>query len=88
MVLKIQRSDDGYVVRLLLSGRIELQHVAELRRLIDEAERGAHPVTLDLKDVRLVDREAMAFLGRCESSGVSLENCPVYVRESLSRQRR
>jgi len=88
MVLKIQRSDEGDVVRLMLSGRIELQHVAELRRLIDEAERGHHPVTLDLKEVRLVDREAVAFLGRCESSGVGLENCPVYVRESLARQRR
>ena len=88
MVLKIQRSDDGYVVRLLLSGRIELQHITELRRLIDEAERGHHAVTLDLKEVRLVDREAVAFLGRCESSGINLENCPVYVRELLSRQRR
>ena len=88
MVLKIQRSDEGDVVRLMLSGRIELQHLAELRRLIDEAERGHHPVMLDLKEVRLVDREAVAFLGRCESSGVGLENCPVYVRESLSRQRR
>jgi len=87
MVLKIQRSDEGDVVRLMLSGRIELQHVAELQRLIDEAERRHHPVTLDLKEVRLVDREAVAFLGRCESSGVGLENCPVYVRESLSRRR-
>ena len=88
MVLRIQRSNEGDAVRLTLSGRIEPQHVAELQRLIDEAERGRYPVTLDLKEVRLVDREAVAFLGRCESSGVGLENCPVYVRESLSLQRR
>jgi hypothetical protein len=88
MVLKIERADDGDAVRVTLSGRIDPEHIAELQRLIDEGKRANRPVTLDLKDVRLVDRDAVAFLGRCESSGINLENCPVYVRESLSRERR
>src|SRR5262249_42189476 len=49
---------------------------------------GVYRWFLDLNEVRLVDRAAVAFLRRCESSGVGLKNCPVYVRESISRQRR
>jgi len=88
MVLKIQSSDEGDAVRFMLSGRFELEHVAELQRLIDEAKHEDHAISLDLKEARVVSREAITFLGRCESSGIGIENCPVYVRESISRGRR
>jgi hypothetical protein len=38
-------------------------------------------IVLDLKEVRLVDRDVVKFLARCESQGAKLENCPLYVRE-------
>ena len=82
-MLKIQRSIKANKVRLVLSGRIEHEHLAELQRLIDEdAQRG--PITLDLRDVRLVDREAVDFLARCEANGVRLRNCPAYLREWIT----
>ena len=84
-MLKIQRSMDGENVRFALSGHIEDQHVAELQRLIEE-EASRHPITLDLEGVRLVDRDAVAFLARCEATRIRLENCPAYVREWIATE--
>jgi ABC-type transporter Mla MlaB component len=83
-MLKIQRSVHARNVRIVLSGRIEHEHLAELQRLIDE-DAPHKLVTLDLEDVLLVDREAVSFLARCEETGIRLENCSAYVREWISR---
>jgi ABC-type transporter Mla MlaB component len=84
-MFKIQRSVQAGNVRIMLSGRIEREHLAELQRLIDE-DAPHTLVTLDLEDVRLVDREAVGFLARCEGKGIRLENCSTYVREWISRE--
>ncbi len=86
VTLKIQRSARAANVRIVLSGRIEREHLAELLRLIDE-DAPHKLVTLDLEDVRLVDREAVDFLARCEGAGIRLENCSTYVREWISREK-
>jgi hypothetical protein len=39
---------------------------------------------LDLKDVVLVDRDAIRFLRACDSDGVTLRNCPPYIREWIA----
>jgi ABC-type transporter Mla MlaB component len=84
-MLKIQQSVRAGNVRIVLSGRIEREHLAELQRLIDEG--APHKlVTLDLKDVWLVDREAVSFLVRCEGTGIRLKNCSPYVREWISSE--
>jgi hypothetical protein len=44
-------------------------------------------VAIDLKDVLLVDREAINLLAMCESNGVELRNCPAYIREWVTRER-
>jgi hypothetical protein len=84
-VLKIKRSTGDRVV-FRLSGRIESDDVAELRRLFG-LEKVDHHIALDLEDVTLVDREGVAFLARCERDGIELENCPAYVREWLEKER-
>ena len=84
-MLKIQRSMNAGHVRLALSGRIEKQHIAELQRAIEEDARG-HGMTLDLEEVRLVDRDVVGFLARWESAGIRLENCPAYVREWITME--
>ena len=70
----------------LLSGRVETQAIAELRRLL-ERQTDYSAIIVDLKDVSLVDREGMRFLARCEADGVSLENCPPYIREWIRREK-
>ena len=80
-MLRIDRSANGEV-RFTLTGRVGVAHVAELQRLIDaESTENHRPIVFDLEDVRLVDREAVSFLARCEASGIRLDNCPAYVRE-------
>jgi hypothetical protein len=83
-MLKIQRSTNGSVV-FTLSGRIEVEDVEELRRLLD-LESPDHLLVLDLKDVTILDRDAVKFLARCEAESIKLENCPPYIREWIERE--
>jgi predicted metal-binding protein len=67
-----------------LSGRMEVEQVPELKELLDRDDRN---IILDLRDVRLADREAVKFLRSCEKDGMKLENCPAYVREWMDREK-
>ena len=86
MTLRVLKSGDKGVIVFNLSGRIEAEHVAELRKLF-ESEGQDHHIVLDLKEVKLVDRDAVKFLVRCEADGTQLENCPAYIREWMVRVR-
>ena len=85
MTLKIERAVEGKSVVFSLSGRIQVEHLAELQRLF-AMEAQDLSVVLDMKDVRLVDRNAVTFLARCQADGAKLENCPAYVREWIARE--
>ena len=54
--------------------------MAEMQRLF-EVEVRDHRIVLDLKEVKLVDRDTVVFLARCEANGARLENCPTYIHE-------
>jgi len=82
-MLKIQRSANCGVV-LTLSGRIEAEDVKELRQLLALEIAGKH-LSLDLRDVTLVNEGAVNFLAGCEADSVKLENCPAYIREWIER---
>ena len=83
-MLKIRRSElDGYTI-FALSGRIEAEHVSELHELLD-AEAEPTKVTLDLTEVKLVDREAIRFLVACEARGIVLRDCPSYIRRWIEQ---
>ena len=85
MTLKIQKSERGEVVVYALSGRIRAEEMEELQRLF-EVEGQDHRIVLEMKDVKLVDRDAVRFLARCEANGTRLENCPAYIREWIGRE--
>ena len=76
-------SEEGFAV-LCVSGRLRGQHVETLRDLLAQEKGGA---AIDLKDVLLVDREAVKLLAFCETKGTELRNCPAYIREWVSRER-
>jgi anti-anti-sigma regulatory factor len=82
-MLKIERSRGDKVV-LSLSGRIEADDVAELQQLLS-LETAGQDVSLDLREVTLVDRDAVTFLARCEAERVKLTNCPAYIREWIDQ---
>jgi hypothetical protein len=57
---------------------MKAEEVAELKALFAADYRS---IVLDLRDVRLADRDAVKFLRDCE------ENCPAYVREWMEREK-
>ena len=67
-----------------LSGRMEAEEIAELKALFDKDYR---TIVLNLRDLRLADRDAVRFLRSCERDGMKLENCPAYVREWIDREK-
>ena len=69
---------------LCISGKLTGEHVDTLRNLLRQ-ELGA--LAIDLKNVSLVDREAVQFLALTEYNGTELRNCPAYVREWVTRER-
>jgi hypothetical protein len=70
-------------IMLCISGRIMEDGGNTLRSLLEQ-EEGI--VTIDLKDVLIVDREAVKLLAVYESNGVELRNCVGYIREWITRE--
>ena len=77
--MKIQRSSNGKVI-FRLAGRLNEEQVAEMEALL-RSEAATREIVLDLKDLSLVDRDAVRFLERCEADSIKLRNCPPYIRE-------
>ncbi len=85
-MLRIQRSGNGEVV-FTLSGQMDEEPIVELETLINSEVNGRR-IVLDLKDLTLVNENAITFLERCEANSITLKNCPAYIREWITRQRR
>ena len=83
-MLKIQRRFNGDVV-FTLSGRLDADNLGELSTLL-AGESTGQALVLDLKNVVLVDRDAVRFLKAGESNGITLRNCPPYIREWIGRE--
>lgn len=65
-----------------ISGRVEESDLSQLEQLLNaEKESRAKGIGIDLKEVRLVDRQVVKYLAGCESAGIQLRNCPAYIRE-------
>ena len=84
MTLRIERSERERFTIFTLSGRMDTEHVVELKELFDHDYRN---IILDLQDLRLADRDAVRFLKGCEKDGMRLQNCPEYVREWMDREK-
>ena len=83
MTLRIESLAGEHGTILKLIGRIQAEHLDELRRQIAASD----PSALELKEVTLVDAEAVRFLGSCETEGIQLLNCSAYIREWIDRER-
>jgi len=76
--------DRDDLVVLCISGNLTGEHVDTLRNLLRQE---VSALAIDLKNVSLVDREAVQFLALTEYNGTDLGNCPAYVREWVTRER-
>ena len=84
-MLKITSAANGEVV-IKLSGRMDAENIGELETLVREEAKGRR-IVLDLKDLTLVDQDAVSFLKRCEADNITLKDCPAYIREWITRGR-
>jgi hypothetical protein len=83
-MLRARRAGNGRVL-FILSGRIEtIEDIEQLQELIAAETRGQQLV-LDLKDVTLVNQNAVRFLRCCEADGIELQNCPLHVRRWIDQ---
>jgi len=85
-VLRITRAANGEVV-IKLSGQMDAENLTELETLMT-SEADGRRIVLDLRDLTLVDQDAVSFLKRCEADNITLKNCPAYIREWIARERK
>ena len=83
-MIRIETSVRRHQVTFALIGRIESNDLPELKRVIESHDP---PVILDLKGVRLVDRDGVTFLANFETDNGRITNCPPYIREWIRRER-
>ena len=83
-MFKIEKLTEGNTTVLRLVGRINAEHLDELKQLIADANRKL--VQLDLSEVTLVDLNVVRFFGDQERRGVELVNCSAYIREWIQRE--
>ena len=84
-MLKITKAANGEVI-FTVSGRLDAENLAELKTLFS-SEGKDRRISLDLKELTHVDRDAVRFLERFEIDNVQLKNCPAYIREWITRER-
>ncbi len=74
---------EDYVI-LRISGRITGEDLNVLRASLEQEKKS---VAIDLREVLLADREAVKLLALHESNGAEIRNCPLYIREWITRER-
>jgi len=82
-MLRIGKLESGALVTFFLSGRIQKEDLEELKSILETHNKA---VVLDLKGVKLVDRDAVRFLASFETGQAKITNCPRYIREWIRRE--
>jgi anti-anti-sigma regulatory factor len=85
MTLRIERSDERKSVVFTLTGRIQAEQIPELQALL--SSQPADQLVVDVKEVKLVDREAVRFLVLIEAEGANLRDCSAFIRAWISQER-
>jgi hypothetical protein len=81
-MLRIERSGKGQGL-FTLSGRIEGE-IQELQKLL-ALEKSGQQLIFNLRDVTLVNQDAVNFLAQCEAHGIKLGNCPLHIRTWIDK---
>jgi len=82
-MLRIERSGNGQVL-FTLSGRIEEGEIQELKQVL-ALEKSGQQLIFNLRDVTLVNQDAVNFLAQCEAHGIKLGNCPLHIRTWIDK---
>jgi anti-anti-sigma regulatory factor len=84
MTFRIDRFVSGEnPIVLRVSGRVDIECANTIREVV-EAE--STKIALDLSEVMLAGRDAVAFLAVCELKGIELRNCPAFLRGWVDKE--
>jgi len=83
MTLKIERYFDGLSTTIRLIGRMQAEHLEELKTQIGES---GSKITLDLEEVNLVDVDVIRFLGTCQGEGGCLVHRSPYISDWTAKE--
>lgn len=83
MTLKMERDSDGPRTTIRLIGRMQAEHLEELKAQMRDSGTS---VTLDLNEVSLVDVDVVHFLGICRREGVELLHCSPYISDWITKE--
>jgi len=86
IMLRIERSANGQVV-FTLSGRMQTDDIEQVQQLLI-VETPGQQLMFDLRDVTLVNQDAVTFLADCEAKGIKLESCPLHIRNWINQEKR
>jgi anti-anti-sigma regulatory factor len=84
-MLRTRRTGNRQVL-FTLSGRIETEDISQLQQVLD-VETSGEQLILDLRDVTLVNQDAVKFLAGREADGIKLENCPLHIRKWIDQMK-
>ena len=84
MTCRIDRVLENDSEVFYVSGRIEREDLEVLRAALRPEARA---LAIDLRDVGLIDGEAVKFLAIIEANGGTIRNCPAFIREWIDRER-
>jgi len=85
-MLRIERSANGQVV-FTLSGRMQTEDIEQFQQLL-VVETLGQQLMFNLRDVTLVNQDAVTFLADCEANGIKLESCPLHIRNWIDQEKR
>ena len=85
-MLRIERSANDQVV-FTLSGRMQTEDIEQVRQLL-VVEAPGQRLMFNLRDVTLVNQDAVTFLADCEAKGIKLESCPLHIRSWIDQEKR
>ena len=84
MTCRIDRVLEDDLEVFYVSGRIEREDLEVLRAALGP-DTGA--LAIDLRDIGLIDGEAVKFLAIIETNSGTLRNCPAFIREWIDREK-
>ena len=85
LMLRIERSANGQVT-FTLSGRMQTADIEPFRQLL-VVEAPGQRLIFNLRDVTLVNQDAVTFLADCEANGIKIVDCPLHIRNWIDQEK-
>ena len=84
MTCRIDRRWTEQGLLLYISGQLAAEDLEVVRTALDPRR----VVAIELAEVELANREAVKLLAQAEAEGIELRNCPAYIREWITNERK